>query len=279
MAEQTLSQSNSASAAPPSRRGGRGRGSFGGPVSTYHGAPSAAALDKAFENLKTFNWGEDFSQFRQLLGAIEDAVPSSHSDPAARKSLETRLVAVLGTGASRAAKDYVCRKLTVVGTADSIPALAALLPDKDLSHMARYALERYQSPEAAKALRDSLGKTSGAVKAGVVGSLGDRRDAESVADIATLLSDSNEQVALAAATALGNIGTTAAAEALQAASPAAEPVKLRIADARLTAAEKLLASGDRDTAKKVYTSLVASPIKNVKLAATRGLLMASGKQS
>jgi len=47
----------------------------------------------------------------------------------------------------------------------------------------------------------------------------------------------------------------------------------------LTAAEKLLASGDRDTAKKVYTSLVASPIKNVKLAATRGLLMASGKQS
>jgi len=279
MAEQTLSQSNSASATPPARRGGRGRGSFGGPVSTYHGAPSAADLDKAFENLKSFNWGEDFSQFRQLLGAIEDAVPSSHSDPAARKSLETRLVAVLGTGASRAANDYVCRKLTVIGTADSIPALAALLPDKDLSHMARYALERYQSPEAAKALRDSLGKTSGAEKAGVVGSLGDRRDAESVADLATLLSDSNEQVALAAATALGNIGTTAAAEALQAASPAAEPVKLRIADARLTAAEKLLASGDRDTAKKVYTSLVASPIKNVKLAATRGLLMASGKQS
>ncbi len=34
----------------------------------------------------------------------------------------------------------------VIGTAESVPALAALLPDKDLSHMARYALERIPAP-------------------------------------------------------------------------------------------------------------------------------------
>lgn len=85
--------------------------------------------------------------------------------------METKLAAVLPSGASRAAKDYVGRKLAVIGTAESVPALAALLPDAHLSHMARYALERIPAPEAAKALRDALAKTSGALKAGVAGSL------------------------------------------------------------------------------------------------------------
>ena len=155
-------------------------------TTAYQGAPDAAALDTAFENLKTFNWGEDIPKFHELLGAIEVAVPASHGDEAARKSLETRLAAVLGTGASRAAKDYVCRKLTIIGTAASVPALAALVPERELSHMARYALERIQAPEAAEALREALAKTSGAEKAGVAGSLGARRDAESVADLSSL---------------------------------------------------------------------------------------------
>ncbi len=242
----------------------------------YKGAPDAADLQKAFDNLKTFDWGADIPKFHALLGAIEDAVPASHGDPAVRKDLETKLVAVLSTSASRAAKDYVCRKLTIIGTAASVPALAAMLPNKDLSHMARYALERIPASEAAEALREGLVKTSGAEKAGIAGSLGVRRDAESVSDLSALLADNDEQVALAAATALGDIGTAESAKALQDASVSAEPVKLRIADARLTAAEKLLAAGDRAAAKKVYTSLIASPLKSVKLAATRGLLMASG---
>ena len=142
-----------------------------------------------------------------------------YGDAAARKELETKLAAVLPSGASRAAKDYVGRKLAVIGTAESVPALAALLPDKDLSHMARYALERIPAPEAAKALRDALAKTSGALKAGVVGSLGARRDAESIADLAALVGDSDVKIAFAAATALGDIGTVESAKALQDAKP------------------------------------------------------------
>ena len=141
-------------------------------TTAYQAPRTRRALDTAFENLKTFNWGEDIPKFHELLGAIEVAVPASHGDEAARKSLETRLAAVLGTGASRAAKDYVCRKLTIIGTAASVPALAALVPERELSHMARYALERIQAPEAAEALREALAKTSGAEKAGVAGSLG-----------------------------------------------------------------------------------------------------------
>jgi HEAT repeat protein len=274
MAEQALTPLSSGSAAGPARRGRGGRGP-GSTVAAYKGPPTAAELDKAFENLKTFNWGETFPQFREQLGAIEDAVIAGYGNEAARKTLEARLAAVLGTPAPRAAKDYVCRKLTIIGTAASVPALAALLTDKETSHMARYALERIQGPEAAKALRDALAKTSGAEKAGVAGSLGDRRDVDSIASLAGLLNDTDAQIVMAAATALGDIGTAEAAKALQGASSDSEPVKLRIADARLAAAEKLLAAGDRDGAKSIYTSLVANPNKNVKLAATRGLLQAS----
>jgi HEAT repeat protein len=151
------------------------------------------------------------------------------------------------------------------------------LPDKDLSHMARYALERIPAGEAGKALRDALARTSGAEKAGVIGSLGARRDAESITDLASLVGDSDAMIAAAAATALGDIGTIESAKALQHAKPASDAVELRVADARLTAAERLLAAGDKAGARTVYKSLIATSAKNICLAATRGLLMASGK--
>jgi hypothetical protein len=237
-----------------------------------------AALDKSLEGLKTFDWGEDHKKFEELLGPIDDAVPATHGDAEARKELETRLAEVLGTDAPRAAKDYIGRKLAVIGTSASVAALAALLPDKKLSHMARYALERIPDAEAAKALRDSLSKTSGAEKAGVIGSLGARRDVASVEDLASLVADSDAAIALAAATALGDIGTLDSAKALHEAKPGSEAVALRVADARLTVGERLLADGDKSAALEVYKSLIASkPAKYIALAARRGQLKAHGK--
>ncbi len=243
-----------------------------------------AAIDKAFEALKTFDWGVNHQKFLELLGPIEDAVPATHGNAAARKELEIRLAAVLPTQASRAAKDYVGRKLAIIGTAESVPALATLLPDKDLSHTARYALERIPAPEAAKALRDALATTSGAEKVGVIGSLGARHDTECISDLAALVGDSNAQIALAAATALGDIGTIESAKALREVKPTdvKQPiaVSLRVADAQLTVGERLLAAGDPAAALAVYNSLIASkPAKNITLAAIRGQLLARGKKT
>ncbi|MGQ9592645.1 MAG: hypothetical protein ACUVYA_20400, partial [Planctomycetota bacterium] len=116
------------------------------------GAADAAAIDRAFEALKTYDWGAD----RSALSPIDDAVVAALGDPAQRRALEARLAAVLKTDASRDAKDVVCRALRIVGTAESVPALAALLGDRDLSHMARYALERIEAPAAGAALREAL---------------------------------------------------------------------------------------------------------------------------
>jgi HEAT repeat protein len=232
-------------------------------------------LDKAFEALKTYDWGTD----RKQMDPIDEAVIATRGDAEARKALEKRLAAVLGSGASRSAKDYVCRTLKTMGTAESVPALAALLPDKDLSHMARYALERIPAPEAADALRAALPGLPAKLKAGVAGSLGVRRDEASVPALAGLLGDGDKAVAAAAACALGSIGTSEAAKVLgPAAKHAPQGVKSAVADGCLVCAEQLLAAGKKADAVALYKSLINDQRKQVSLAAKRGLLSAAGKK-
>ena len=76
-------------------------------------------LDKAFEALKTYDWGMDPS----LIKPIDEAIVATHGDAAARKDLESRLIEVLKSDAPRAAKDAVCRALRTIGTAAAVPAL------------------------------------------------------------------------------------------------------------------------------------------------------------
>ena len=233
-------------------------------------------LDMAFEALKTYDWGTD----RNPLKPIDEAVIAVHGNADARKALEPRLAPVLKTGVSRDAKDFICRKLMVIGTAESVPTLAGLLPEKDHSHMARYALERIPAPEAAQALRDALPKLSGALKVGAIGSLGVRRDAASVPALAALLGDVDAAVACAAACALGDIGNAEAAKPLgDSATKAPEGVKPAVADACLACAEQLLADGKKADALAIYKSLSGEDQpKHVRLAATRGMLTAAGKK-
>ncbi len=229
------------------------------------------AVDQAFETLKTYEWGND----RAALNALDTAVAASHNDAAAQKALETRLVAVLAGDGSQAAKDYACRKLSLIGSAQAVPALAALLTEKTLSHMGRYALERMPCDEAIAALRAAMAKTSGLQRVGMINSLGVRRDAGSTAAIAALLGADDAQVAAAAAAALGSIGTADSAKAL-AAFDVPEGLVLAVADAKLTCAEKLLAGGDKAGALAIYMKLMTpGQPKHVKLAAMRGRLAAT----
>ena len=241
-------------------------------------AADPAAVNKAFEALRTYDWGKDDN----ALKPIDEAVVATQGDAAARRDLETRLAAVLKANVSRDAKDYVCRKLMVIGSAESAPTLAGLLPEKDLSHMARYALERISAPEAGKALRDALPLLGGELKIGVISSLGVRRDAASVPALVALLGDADEAVARAAAYALGDIGNPDAARALgQRANNAGEGVKPAIVDAYLECADRLLANGRNAEAMLIYRSLnSASQPKQVRLAAVVGLSrLASASQS
>ena len=239
-------------------------------------AASENALKEAFASLKTYTWGSP----RTALKPIEEAVNAAHKDAAALKKLEAQLAAILKTNAPRAAKDYVCRKLSIIATAASVPALAGLLADKELSHMGRFALERMPCPEAIEAIRTALGKVDGILKAGMINSLGARRDAESVTAIAAVLGHADKQIVRSAVAALGAIGTPKAAAVLkeyQAKAP--EKLQILAADAYLTCAERLLADGKKDAAIAVYTTLSSrDQPRRVRQAALRGLTGAREKK-
>jgi hypothetical protein len=224
-------------------------------------------FEQITEALKTYDWGTD----PKVLQPIEDAIVATRADAAARKELESRLAEVLKGAAPRAAKDVACRMLKTIGSASSVPTLAALLPDDKLSHMARYALESMPAPEAAQALLAALPSLTGSLKIGVISSLGVRAEAAAVAPLQGLLADPNPAIAAAAAHALGAIASPPAAAALAAAKPTAT-TQLAIADASLNCADAALANGQKAEAKATYQRLLDSkPSKAVALAATHGL--------
>ena len=231
-------------------------------------------LDPAFEALKTYDWGVD----KKVLKPLDDAVvAATKGDDAARKDLEKRLTAMLSTDISRDARQVICRKLMLIGSAACVPALSKLLAKEEDSHMARYALERINTPEAAKALREALANLSSKLKVGVISSLGVRQDADSVAPLGKLIGDSDKGVARAAAYALGAIRSPEAAKTLTAAKPAAE-VKSAVTDASLACAERLVAAGKKTDALAIYKGLSGEDQpKHVRLAATRGVLACAGK--
>ncbi len=236
----------------------------------------SAAVDGALKTLKTYDWGSD----REALKPIDRAIIATQGDAAARKALEKSLVDVLAGGISRSAQDYVCRKLRVVGTTQSVEALAALLPAEETSHISRYALERIPDEKAAQALRDALPKVGAKLKPGIISSLGTRRDKKSIKAISKLLGDSDIQVSRAAAQSLGLIGTPAAGKELSKfAKRASADMKLPAADARLVCAEQLLANGKKAQALALYNELKGDDLPaHVRAAAMKGILTAATKK-
>jgi len=234
------------------------------------------ALDKAFETLKTYDWGDD----PETLKPIDQAIIATHGDTTARKALEKRLLDALTGGISRSAIDHVCRRLRIVGTRQSVKALAALLPAENTSHIARYALERIPDEKAVDAMRDSLPKISNKLKPGIIGSLGKRRDEKSIQAISKLLGDSDIQVAKAAAESLAMIGTSAAANELSKfGKKAPANMKIPVADACLMCAEQFLANGKKSEAVALYNEFKGNDQPaQVKAAAMKGIITAATKK-
>jgi len=200
--------------------------------------------------------------------------------PPATKAEVDKLIAVLKSDAPHKEKADACRQLGVIGTKDAVPALAALLPDEKLSHMARYGLEPNPDPSVDEALRGALGKLKGRLLAGVIGSLGVRRDAKAVPAIARLLGDADPDVAQAAGRALGSIATAEAATALQGALAGVSAAnKVALCEGMLRAAESLAAQGNRDQALAIYDRLRALPEPHqVRAAGLRGAMLVRGKE-
>jgi HEAT repeat protein len=229
-------------------------------------------LDQAFETLKTFDFGTPLSDVQ----AIEDAVVTANSDAAVRENLEQRLINALSTNISRDAKDYVCRKLAMIGTAASVPTLASLLSHQGNAHLARHALERIPGREASDALVSAAKTLAGNLQLGAIASLGARGDSGAVETLSGSLTASDAGVVRAAALALGAIGGAESAQALQAALQAGSANDGAVIDGLLSCAESLLKQNNSRAANAIYQTLAGDDQPRlVRLAATRGLLASS----
>ena len=232
------------------------------PVRAADPAPAPAA--DPYAPLAQFDFGQD----RSALNAIDASIREAAGDAAKLAPIEERLAAVLRTpGLKPGAQDYVCRALSVIGTAKSVPALAPLLKDDRSADVARIALERIPGEAAGAALRAALPGATGRARIGILQSLGVRADATAVPAIAALLGDADAATAAAAAQALGRIADDAAATALLKCGQFDVPA---IADGALLCADRV-AGRDKRRAAKIYLAVTASAVEPAAEAAMIGL--------
>jgi HEAT repeat protein len=227
-------------------------------------------------NIKTY----DFNKSRADLVKISDMVRDA-SDKPEMKAMEKQLDDFLKSDASYAAKDFVCRELSVAGTEASVPALASMLTDEKVSDIARYALERIPGAAADDTLRNALSKAKGNAKVGIINTLGVRGDKKAVDALAKLTGDSNETVAVAAIAALGRIDDKGATDAIaKAKDKATGAIKTAALDAYLRCADRLAAKGQKDAAGAIYKELYAAgePMI-VRVAAARGMIETAGDKT
>ena len=234
---------------------------------TVRPASAQPAASDSYEGLAKFQFG----QSRQPLALIEEQIRKAA--PADYQAIETKLLEVLKAPPTpKDAKRYICRWLAVVGSAECVPAVAESLTDADLCHAARMALEPMANPAAGAALRAALPQVNGKLLAGVIGSIGVRRDAQAVAALSGLIAHNDPMIAGAALAALGQIGTEEAASILnQAKVP--ETLARTLARAQMAAADRLAKANQSALAVGMFRSLMAAQQPQaIRIAALKGLI-------
>ncbi len=212
-----------------------------------------------------------------VLMIAASAVTIAQDHPAGGAK-ELELIAVLKSDAAKGEKAITCKRLAIYGTDKSVPALAPLLADKELSSWARIALEAIPGPVADAALRNALGKLQGRLLVGVINSIAVRRDVRALDALVGKLGDANPDVASAAAVALGHIGGEKAARALtQSLTDAPGGVRSAVAEGCILCAEWFLAHDRTAQAVKLYDRVRQADVPNQRhLEAIRGAILARG---
>jgi hypothetical protein len=185
-----------------------------------------------------------------LVPALAGSAPAAETKATDVKAAEAAALAVLASEAGVHEKARACQELAVVGGPAAVPALASLLDQEHLADYARSGLEAIPDPSAGEALRKALPRLKGRLLAGVVNSLGVRRDAAAVPELQKLALNPQSGVAAEALASLGMIGTGEAAKTVHKVLTDG-PADLRIpaAHAALTASAQLARDGNPAAAR------------------------------
>ncbi len=191
----------------------------------------------------------------------------------------------LGTDMSTQARVWLLKPLEYIGREECVEAITPLLSDKEslVRDAARRALANNPAEAAEKVLVATMQKSKDSkFRAALIHSLGFRANNSSIAPLSAELTNKNEQVAIAAARALGKIATPESAKALLAArGKATGELKSWMGDSCLLCADQLQKEGKSAEAIDIYKQIsLSKENKALRVAALRGLFKAkqnSGK--
>ena len=188
---------------------------------------------------------------------------------------EVMIATLTSADAPPADKAITCKQLAVYGSADCVPAVAALLSDPELTSWARITLEAIEDNAAEAALIEAAPELEGLPLVGVINSLGVKKSSAAIDLLTQHLGSDNETIARAAAMSLGKIGGSDAIAALKVATGAPRMnVRSAAAEGLIRCAELLPAA----EAAELYDFVLENDVPNPRIVeATRGAILARGK--
>jgi HEAT repeat protein len=227
------------------------------------------SMGDVWQDLAKYEYGDKTDAGNKAHLLLQDTPVAEHA------KIETILIGIVSSkDSTQTGKALACRSLQQIGTEKCVPAVSALLCDKILSHAARLVLEVSESPKASAALLAALPKADENLKAGIIMSLGTRKETTAIKAIAASLGSKDAGTAAAAMRSLAKIGGKQASACLAGATaPAALMPVLR--ESQIVCAESL----DKADAAKICSAIYADTKNSnpVRIAALRGLMKANGK--
>lgn len=196
-------------------------------------------------------------------------------DEQGRKALCEAIASQLGGDRPEHVQAFLCQELGWAGRRESISALGKVLTDGDLSAPASMALVAIRDGAAAE-LRAAWPNATGKARQHIMDALSALAGEESANILKEALQDEDQEVRIAAAAGLANLGQADTADVLLAiADSAAGWERTQATKNCLVLAEKLAAHGRADDAKRIYEFLQETrndaSEQHIRDAAKRGL--------
>jgi type 1 glutamine amidotransferase/HEAT repeat protein len=232
-------------------------------------------IENILDEIKTYEYGDS----RLPLTHLSDLIRHTLDSPQKLTKIEEQMLLFLQSQATLPAKEQVCRELRIIGSEKAVPILGTLLTDTTTSGMALYALEGMPYDTVDDVLLDALQTAEDRSKTGIINTLGHRRCKKAVRELSSLVPDPDQDIAMAAISALGNIGGTKSAAILKySLKKTNDSLQQAILDAILKCADRFAAGGDSKSAESIYTQLygINKPVP-IRAAALRGLVSVDNK--
>lgn len=230
---------------------------------------AADDFQNKLNEVRKYKVGDNYAPLSAVAELVTDAKTKE-----AKQKLAKPLAAMLSQDVTNDAKKFALRQLYLIGDAPQVSAIEPLLTNPELSHMARYALERMPAEEATAALRNALSKAPDNLLPGVINSVGNRGDVRATQKLIELSQKGDSEISRAAISALGEIATPEASEVVIKHIGKGSPAFQRtVYDAVLSIADRNITQKQTDKAGDIYKRLYSTEHPHhVRIAALDGML-------